>query len=141
MLNEQNKALVLQFYKAFDDRNIDRILELLTPNFIAHMPGILEPLNIEGFKQFAAIFYVAFSQGPHIFDEVIVADDKVVTCGKLATKHVGEFQGIPPTSKQISLSVMHIDRIEDGKIAEHWGQGDILGLMNQLGVTFLPGSK
>jgi hypothetical protein len=36
---------------------------------------------------------------------------------------------------------MHIDRIEDGKIVEHWGQGDALGLMQQLGIVFLPGPK
>jgi predicted ester cyclase len=138
MLNEQNKALILQFYKAFDDRHIDRVLEFLTPNFIAHMPGMLEPLDKEGFKQFTIAFYLTFGQGSHVFDEVIVAENKVVTCGKLATTHVGEFQGIPPTGKEISLSVMHIDCIENGKIAEHWGQGDILGLMTQLGATFLP---
>ncbi len=34
---------------------------------------------------------------------------------------------------------MHIDRVEDGKIVEHWGQGDALGLMQQLGIIFLPG--
>ena len=32
---------------------------------------------------------------------------------------------------------MHIDRIENDKIVEHWGQGDALGLM-QLGIVFLP---
>jgi predicted ester cyclase len=141
MLNEQNKALILQFYKAFDDRHIDQVLEFLTPNFIAHMPGMLEPLDKEGFKQFTIAFYLTFGQGSHVFDEVIVAENKVVTCGKLATTHVGEFQGIPPTGKEISLSVMHIDRIEDEKIAEHWGHGDILGLMTQLGATFLPSSE
>ena len=34
---------------------------------------------------------------------------------------------------------MHIDRVENGKITEHWGQGDALGLMQQLGIIFLPG--
>jgi predicted ester cyclase len=132
---------MLQFYKAFDDRQIDRVLEFLTPNFIAHMPGMLEPLDKEGFKQFTIAFYLTFGQGSHVFDEVIVAENKVVTCGKLVTTHVGEFQGIPPTGKEISLSVMHIDCIENGKIAEHWGHGDILGLMTQLGATFLPSSE
>ena len=33
---------------------------------------------------------------------------------------------------------MHIDRIENGKIVEHWGQGDAQGLMKQLGIIFLP---
>ena len=141
MLPEQNKALVLQFYKAFDDRKMDQALDLLASDFVAHQAGIPEPLNGEGFKQFGMSFYLAFSQGQHNFDEVIVSDDKVVTCGTFTATHLGEFQGLPPTGKQISLSIMHIDRVEDGKIFEHWGQGDALGLMQQLGIVFVPGPK
>lgn len=141
MLTEQNKALVLQFYKAFDDRKMEQALELLAPNFVAHLAGVPEPLKGEGFKQFGISFYLAFSQGQHIFDEVVVAGDKVVTCGTFTATHFGEFQGLPPTGKQIRLSIMHIDRVENGKIVEHWGQGDTLGLMQQLGIVFLPGPK
>jgi predicted ester cyclase len=86
-------------------------------------------------------FYLAFSQGQQIFDEVIVSGDRIVTCGTFTATHLGEFQGLPPTGKQISLSIMHIDRVKDGKIVEHWGQGDALGLMQQLGIVFLPGPK
>jgi predicted ester cyclase len=141
MLTEQNKALVLQFYKSFDDRKMEQALDLLAPNFVAHLAGLPEPLDGEGFKQFGMSFYLAFSQGKHIFDEVIVSDDRVVTCGTFTATHLGEFQGLPPTGKQISLSIMHIDRVEDGKIVEHWGQGDALGLMQQLGIIFFPSPK
>jgi predicted ester cyclase len=139
MLTEQNKALVLQLYKAFDDRKIEQAFELLAPNFVAHLAGVPEPLDEDGFRQFGMSFYSAFSQGQHIFDEVVVSGDRVVTCGTFTATHLGAFQGLPPTGKQISLSIMHIDRVENGKIVEHWGQGDALGLMQQLGITFLPG--
>jgi predicted ester cyclase len=138
-MTEQNKTLVLQFYKAFDERALEQALALLAPNFTAHMAGMPAPLNGEAFKAFGMRFYSAFSQGQHVFDEVVVADDRVVTCGTFTARHLGDFQGLPPTGKQISLSIMHIDRIENGKIVEHWGQGDALGLMQQLGVIFLPG--
>jgi hypothetical protein len=69
----------------------------------------------------------------------IVSGDRVVTSGTFIATHLGEFQGLPPTGKQIRLSIMHIDRVENGKIVEHWGQGDALGLMQQLGIIFLPG--
>jgi predicted ester cyclase len=141
MLTEQNKVIVLQFYKAFDDRKMEQALELLAPNFVAHLAGMPEPLDGEGFKQFGRSFYLAFSEGQHIFDEVVVAGDRVVTCGTFTATHLGEFQGLPPTGKRIKLSIMHIDRVEDGKIVEHWGQGDALGLMQQLGIVFLPGLK
>ena len=139
MSTEQNKTIVLQFYKAFDNRNIDQALALLAPNFVAHMAGLPEALDGDGFKAFGMAFYFAFTNGQHTFDEVIVEGDRVVTCGTFTATHLRDFQGLPPTGKQIKLSIMHIDRLEDGKIVEHWGQGDALGLMQQLGIVFLPG--
>jgi steroid delta-isomerase-like uncharacterized protein len=138
MSTEQNKSLVLQFYQAFDNRNIDQALALLAPNFVAHMAGIPEPLDKDGFKQFGMAFYLAFTNGQHKFEDLIVEGNKVVTYGTFTATHLGEFQGLPPTGKQIQLSIMHIDRVEDDKILEHWGQGDALGLMKQLGIIFLP---
>ena len=65
-----------------------------------------------------------------------MAGDRVVTAGTFTAKHLGTFQGLPPTGNFIRLSIMHIDRVENGQIAEHWGQGDALGLMQQLGIVF-----
>lgn len=140
MFNESSRATVLQLYKAFDGQNLEQAVALLdSSTFVAHLAGIPQPLDKEAFKQFGLSFYLAFSQCHHSFDQVIVADDKVVTSGTFTATHTGEFQGLPPTSKRISLSVMHIDQIKDGKIIRHWGQGDALGLMRQLGVVSIPG--
>ena len=138
---KEQKAIVLEFYQAFDDRNIDLAFDLLSPNFVAYMAGIPKPLNIEDFKQFGMNFYSAFTNGKHSFNEIIVEGDKVVTCGIFTAIHTGDFQGLPPTQKQIKIAIMHIDRVEGGKIVEHWGQGDAQGLMQQLGIMFLPSPK
>ena len=136
-----NKNLVLEFYRAFDNRDIDKAFSYLGANFIAHLAGISEALDCDGFKKFGMGFYSAFTNSRHQFDEVIVQDDKVVTCGTFSAVHTGEFQGLPPSKKQIKISIMHIDRIEQEKIIEHWGQGDAQGLMQQLGVMFFPSPK
>jgi predicted ester cyclase len=47
--------------------------------------------------------------------------------------HRGEFQGIPPTGKQVAFSSIEVDRVVDGKVQEHWVELDQLGLMRQLG--------
>lgn len=141
MQTTEPQDLVLQFYKAFDDRELDRAIDLLAPDCVAHLAGLPAPLDRDEFKQFGLSFYTAFSQGQHVFEEVLCAGDRVVTCGMFTATHSGEFQGLPPTGKPISLAVMHIDRVREGKIVEHWGQGDALGLMQQLGVVFVPGPK
>lgn len=144
MLNEKfadSRSLVLEFYRCFDDRQMEGSMKLLAPGFVAHLAGMPEPLDRQGFGDFGLSFYSAFAQGCHEFDEVLVAGDKVVTCGTFRATHVGSFQGLPPTGQRISLAVMHIDRVVDGQIVEHWGQGDALGLMQQLGIVFLPGPQ
>lgn len=138
-LNNGAKATVLEFYQAFDDRNLDHALTMLAPNFVAHLAGVPTPLDTEGFKQFGLTFYQAFTNGHHAFEEVIIEGSKVVTCGTFTAIHTGSFQGLPPTGKSIRLAIMHIDRVEAGQIVEHWGQGDALGLMQQLGIAVVPG--
>ena len=118
---EDPKSIVLEFYKSFDNRNIERAFSFLDESFIAYMAGIPGAMDKKSFQRFGMEFYSAFAESQHKFDEVIVADNKIVTCGKFTAKHLGEFQGLPPTEKQIEISVMHIDRVENGKIVEHWG--------------------
>jgi hypothetical protein len=57
----------------------------------------------------------------------------------IGLKHKGEFQGIPPTGKELSVTGTDIYRIVDGKIVEPWVEADMLGLMQQLGVLSTPG--
>jgi predicted ester cyclase len=50
----------------------------------------------------------------------------------------GEFMGIPPTGKSISINVIDIIRIADGQAVEHWGVMDQMAMMQQLGVIPTP---
>jgi hypothetical protein len=55
--------------------------------------------------------------------------------------HRGEFQGIPPTDKQVTFSGIEVDRMVGGKVEEHWVELDLLGLMQQLGAIPEPGQE
>lgn len=48
--------------------------------------------------------------------------------------HKGEFMGLPPTGKPITMTGIEIFRIENDKIVELWGEANLLGLMMQLGI-------
>ncbi len=64
-----------------------------------------------------------------IIEDEIAEGDKVVQTVTTNGTMEGEFQGIPPTGKQVTMTVISIDRIEGDRIAEQWGEADILGLM------------
>ncbi len=138
MSAEQNKAIVLRYYQEFDKGDLDQVEDMLAPNFVAYLPGIPEPLTRQAFKQFAQTFRSAFPDIHHSFEEVLVEGDKVVTRGTFTGTHQGKLQGLPPTGKQITVSFIHLDRIVEGQIVEHWGQADMVGMLQQIGVVPLP---
>jgi predicted ester cyclase len=67
--------------------------------------------------------------------EVIAAGDKVVVRTVMSGTHTGEFMGIPPTGRNISVQQVHIFRISSGKVTEHRAVRDDLGMMLQLGAV------
>jgi predicted ester cyclase len=70
----------------------------------------------------------------------IAEGDKVVVRWTWrATHNKGEYMGIAPTGKQVTLAGITISRVVDGKTVEEWGEMDNRGMMQQLGVVPPPG--
>ena len=139
LLAVQNRALVLQFYKSFDNRCLPEGIALLSPQLVAHMAGLDRPLGKAEFGAMGMEVYNAFPDGRHVFTQVIAHRDRVTTCGFFTGTHLDTFQGLPATGKTVRFAVMHIDQVSHSKIVEHWGQGDSLSLVQQLGVKLVPG--
>jgi predicted ester cyclase len=66
---------------------------------------------------------------------MIAEGDKVVARLYYRATQTGDFFGIPASGKTVQVNGTHVLRIANGKIAEHWGNDDDLGLMRQLGVV------
>jgi len=141
MSTEQNKALVRRLMsEVFNRGNISLIDELFAPDFVEHEelpPGI--PAGSEGVKQLTTMFRSAFPDFKATINDIIAEGDKVVIRQTWSGTHKGEFMGIPPTGKSVSFGVIDTVRIAGGKIVEHWGQMDSMGMMQQLGAIPAPG--
>ena len=74
-----------------------------------------------------------------VIEDVIAEGDKVVVRISEGGVHTGELLGIPATGKRFQGTGIHIVRLENGKIAEHWREQDTLGTMQQLGVVSVLG--
>ena len=132
MTTEQNKDLMRRFLDTFVSGDHAAILDMLTPDFVAHLPS--GPANRDVFVQQSSFFGMAFSDIRFTVHDQIAEEDKVVARATWQATHTGEFQGQPPTGNQISISAYIIDRFIDGKIAEHWSLFDMLSMMQQLGI-------
>lgn len=133
---EQNKALMRRFFQAFERNDQATLRELLAPDFVAHLPGAYEQMDRETFLQkVIGAFKAAFGEQKYTIEAQIAEGDRVATLATWRATHTGEFQGQPPTGKEIVLSGMAMDRIRDGKIVEHWARHDQLDFMQQLGLA------
>jgi steroid delta-isomerase-like uncharacterized protein len=140
LVSEENKALVRRFVDEVQSGgNIDVIDELCSPEFVNHSapPGM--PADCEGVKLVTAMFRQAFPDSYFTVEDMIAEGDKVATRKTFHGTHEGEFLGIPPTGRPVSIGLIDIVRVADGRVVEHWSIGDSLGMMEQLGVIPQPG--
>jgi predicted ester cyclase len=64
----------------------------------------------------------------------MIADgDRVTTYETYYGTHDGSFLGIAPTHRKIRFESVDVMRVQNGKITEHWGVGNLLSLMQQIG--------
>lgn len=133
---EENKVLVRRLIE--EDLNLTNPSaadEIIADDFFDHTnpPGMQH--GLEGHKQIVALFSRAFPDVKWTINDMIAEGDKVAIRVRLDATHQGDFFGIPPTGNRVSVEGMHVLRCANGKIAEHWGTNDDLGLMRQLGVV------
>jgi predicted ester cyclase len=138
MVIDQNKNFMRSFLEELD-KTLTAIDTFLSPTCLAHLPGNPEPTDREGFKQFVTLLYTAFPDLQHKVEDQISENDKVVSLVTACGTHQGDFQGIPPTGRQVIIADIIIIRIQTGKAVELWAQFDALGLLQQLGVYRLQG--
>jgi len=135
MSAEDNKALIRRFVDEVQSGgNIDLVDEICSPEFVNHSapPGI--PADREGIKIITAMFRRAFPDSYFTVEDMVAEGDKVATRKTFHGTHGGEFMGIPPSGRSVSMGLIDIVRISDGRVVEHWSMGDTLGMMQQLGV-------
>jgi steroid delta-isomerase-like uncharacterized protein len=59
--------------------------------------------------------------------------DRVTTYKTYYGTHDGPFLGIAPTHRRIHYESVDVMRVQNGKITDHWGVGNLLSLMQQIG--------
>lgn len=139
MQAEENRALVRRFVEEVQSGGRhDLIDEYLDAGFVDHsaMSGF-EPTR-EGVRQLVTAFRTAFPDLQFTIQDQVADGNRVVTRKTLTGVHRGEFMGIPATGSRIEVEVIDVLRVDDGRITDHWMNGDFLGLMQQLGAVPAP---
>jgi predicted ester cyclase len=133
---EQNMAMVRAYIDAANRGDESYLDDYFGPGYVYHGPG--GELDAEGFKAFHHAFLAGFPGVTLSADDIVASGEEVATRWTAHGVHSGEFQGIAPTGKEVTLTGIIISRFENGRVVEEWEEADILGLMRQLGVIPTP---
>lgn len=108
--------------------------ELVAPGCVDHTAPADIPAGPEGIKAVVSWLHSTFTDLQYQVDDVIAADDRVALRCTVTGVHSGELAGRPPTGRRFEAMQIHIYRLEDGRIAEHWGARNDLSMLMQLGL-------
>ncbi len=134
---EQNEAVIRQVLALIDERNLDEAFDLYALDYIYHGPtGELR--GRDGIRGLWEVFLVGFPDLHSTIEDMVSENDKVVLRWRIEGTHTGEFMGIAPSNKKITLDITEIFRVANGQLVEAWDQFDRLSLMQQIGAIPMP---
>jgi predicted ester cyclase len=136
MTVDANKAVVRRFYEQWTSGDID-FDGLFHPDMVDHQPGREPGRGLEAFRTAIAGVMGAV---PDTRWEILrmITEGDIVVCQNIwsGTYRADVFRGIPtPQGRAFSVEHVHIYRLVDNLIAEHWVARDDLGMMLQLGAV------
>jgi steroid delta-isomerase-like uncharacterized protein len=141
MASEDEKKIVYRRFveEVINGGNVDLVPELFSEQYVDHSAPPRSPGGLEGVKMIPMIFRGAFPDLHFEIEEMVAEGDIVATRVTGSGTNDGPFMGMPPTGRHATWASMGFFRVADGKIAEHWGVPDLLGLLTQLGAIPGPG--
>jgi steroid delta-isomerase-like uncharacterized protein len=140
MSAETSKRIYNQYVEAvWNYHNVAAMDEFFAEEFVDHSAPPGQEPGLTGLKSTFAHIFNAFPDCQVEVYDLLVDGDKLIARLTFSGTHRNIFFGILPTGKSVTRSSIHILRFANGKMAEHWGNTDDLGMMMQLGVISMPG--
>ena len=122
----------------FTNGDMSVIDKCLTDDFVEHEPAPGVRPGREGVKDIATMIRTGFPDLRITIDDAFGVGDQVCARSTWTGTNSGSFMGMPATGRTATWEAIDIIHVRDGRITEHWGQLDIMGLLTQLGLMQMP---
>lgn len=134
MSTDANKELVRRFYAAVDAGDTAAVEALFDPEWQNIDPSLPPMRGLAGARALIGMFTSSFPEFTSRIELIAAEDERVAVRVSHTGTHRGEFMGVPPTGRQVTVSATGIFRCKDGKLVENRVVFDAFGLLQQLGV-------
>lgn len=132
-MSEQNKAVFEKFMSALNAKDMASMESLLADDFMDNDAMLGMAPGKEGMIEMIGMYVNAFPNLNIVVDHWVAEGDLVAGVMTTEGTQTGEFMGMPASSKAFSVREMHMVRVTNGKMVEHWGLANELSMMQQLG--------
>ena len=112
-----------------DDARVSEIVDPVYRDHAAAGPG----LGPDGFRAERSAFRRAFADVELTAHDVVVADDRAAVRVRVRGLHVGPHAGIEPSGRTVEWDEIHLWRLADGRLVEHWACRDDLAALRRMG--------
>jgi predicted ester cyclase len=119
-------------------RDVARMGALLAPGFLDHDPLPGKTGDAAGFRSGITSLRGVFPDLVYTVEDVLVSGDRTVVRGKCRGTQQGSFLGSTASGRAFTVGFIEILRMADGRIAERWGQKDVMKMLDQLGFVCGP---
>jgi steroid delta-isomerase-like uncharacterized protein len=132
-----NKNVVRRLYEeVWNKRKPELITEVIASSHALHHPySTGSAIGPEAYQQHYLTLVTGFPDLRLGIEDIITEGDKVVVSWTLTGTHKGEFMGVGPTNKKVSVDGITINHIGNGKIMDSYVSYDTLGLLRQIGAV------
>ncbi len=137
MTIDANKALVRRY--------IDEVWHggqsaepFLGPGYRRYLTPGAAPLTAAEQQERIKGFRVAFPDLRFTVEALIAEADRVAFQCTLRGTHRGRLGAHPPTGRGMTIGLIDLVRISEGRFVEHWGGPDLHALHQTLGLTVTP---
>jgi len=129
------KAIVRRLYEeVWNKRKLDVVSDLLSPSHaVRDSNSSGSSVGPEAYKVQVAMYLAAFPDLRFVVEDTVAEKDKFVASWTISGTHKGEFMGVRPTLKKVSIEGITIHYLANGKIIDSNIIWDALGLLRQLG--------
>ena len=129
---EANKVRVREIVdRIFVHQEDAAIDELIAEDFVPHTFGPMPP-GREGLREGMQRVGAGVSDPEFTIQDLIAEGDRVAARLTTSARHTGPFMGIEPSGKRYTIDEIHIFRLRDGMLIEHWHEFDKGALLAQL---------